>query len=73
LYHQQPYFVAGSGRAPSEGRHPSGDKDYFLSAQSLKGLAGNDKMAMMNRIKGAAVDCDFFQRSTLNVQRSIFN
>ena len=30
-------------------------------------------MAVMNRIKGAAVDCDLFQRSTLNVQRSTFN
>jgi hypothetical protein len=30
-------------------------------------------VAVMNRIKGAAVDCDFLQRSMLNVQRSTFN
>jgi hypothetical protein len=30
-------------------------------------------VTVMNRIKGAAVDCDLFQRSMLNVQLSIFN
>jgi hypothetical protein len=30
-------------------------------------------MAVMNRIKGAAVNCDLFQRSMHNVQRSTFN
>jgi len=30
-------------------------------------------MAMVNRIKCTAVDCDLFQRPTLNVQRSTFN
>jgi hypothetical protein len=30
-------------------------------------------MAVMNRIKRAAVDCDFFQRSMLNAQCSTFN
>ena len=37
------------------------------------GLARNDKMAMMNWIKCTSVDCDLFQRSTLNVQHSTFN
>jgi hypothetical protein len=27
----------------------------------------------MNRIKGAAVDCNLFQGSMVNIQRSIFN
>ena len=73
LYHQQPYFVAGDGRGPSERRYPGGNKDHFLGAESFKGLARNDKMAMMNRVKRAPVDCNLFQRSMLNVQRSIFN
>jgi len=73
LYHQQPYFVFGNGRGLSERRHPSGNKDHFLSAKSLEGFARNDKMAVMNRIKGAAINCDLFQRSMLNVQRSTFN
>jgi hypothetical protein len=30
-------------------------------------------VAVMNRIKGAAVNCDLFQRSMLNVQRLTFN
>ena len=30
-------------------------------------------MAVMNRVKGAAVNCDLFQPSMLNVQRSTFN
>ena len=73
LYHQQPYFVSGNRRGLSKGRHSSGNKDHFLSAESLTRLARNDKVAVMNRIKGAAVDCDLFQRSMLNVQRSTFN
>ncbi len=73
LYHQQPYFVSGKRRGLSKRRHPSGNKDHFLRAKSLKGLARDDKMAVMNRVKGAAVNCDLFQPSMLNVQRSTFN
>ena len=73
LYHPQAYFVFRNGRGLSERRQPSGNKDHFLSAKSLKSFARNDKMAVMNRIKCAAVNCDLFQRSMLNVQRSIFN
>src|SRR4030095_10066625 len=73
LYHYHPDSVSGNGGGLSKRRHASGNKDHFLSAESLKGLARNDKMAVMNRIKCAAVDCDLFQCSTLNVQRSTFN
>jgi hypothetical protein len=73
LYHQQPYFVSGNRRGLSKGRHPSGNKDHFFSAESLKRLARNDKVSVMNRIKGAAVDCNLFQGSMVNIQRSIFN
>jgi hypothetical protein len=73
LYHRQPYFVSRNGRGLSEGRHASGNKNHLVRAESLKGLARNDKMAVMNRIKCTAVDCDIIQRPTLNVQRSTFN
>jgi hypothetical protein len=73
LYHQQPYFVSRNGRGLSERRRAGGDKDQLVSAKSLKGLACNDKMAVMNRIKGAAVDCDFSQRAMLNAPRPTFN
>ena len=68
LNHQQPYFVSRNRRGLSKRRYPSGNKDYFVSAEFLKRLACNDKMAVMNRIKCAAVDCDFFQRSMLNAR-----
>jgi hypothetical protein len=73
LYHQQPYFVSGNGRGLSEGRHASWNKNHLIGAEFLKSLTCNDKMAVMNRIKCTSVDCDLFQRSTLNVQRSTFN
>jgi len=73
LNHQQPYFVSRNRRGLSKRGYPSGDQDHFVSAESLTRLACNDKMAVMNRIKCAAVDCDFFQRPMLNAQRSTFN
>lgn len=73
LYHQQSYFVSRNRRGLSEGRNASGNKNQLIRAESLKGLARDDKMSVMNWIKCAAVDCDLFQRPTLNVWCSTFN